>query len=178
MTVWLHWIGAVHYSIESFIAEAEKMGVSRRITALNLRKMEWGDKVYCVLRGKGEFHPVVFGYFFVETIYGIQTKDLIPEIVNKVYYVADPLDLQDEKRGCGDLQPGGLYATTTATVEELADASEEPQVRGGLKVLPKPWPVIVGMPPFRGFRPFDEERFLADCSESKTRPRLRNMYYA
>lgn len=178
MITWLHWVGAVHYSIKSFIAEANKMGVSRRVAAPVLKRMNWGDKIYCAIREKGEIHPVVFGYFFVETIYGIQTKDLIPEIETKVYYVADPLDLQDEKRGCGDLEPGGLYATTTATVEELADASQEPQVRGGLKVLPKPWPVLVGMPPFRGFRPFDEARFLTDVISSKTRPRLRNMYYA
>lgn len=178
MIVWLHWIGAVYYSPRSFMQEAEKMGVSRRVPKRDLKMMNWGDKIYCVTREKGEPDAVVFAYFFIEQIYGLLTTDLKPEILAKIYYIDDPQDIQTEERGCGDLQPGALYATTTAKVEDLSDYSSEPQVRGGLKVLPQPWPVILGMPAFRGFRKFDEKRFLADIEESPTRPRLRNMYYA
>ncbi len=177
--IWLHWIGAAYYTIPSFIAEAEKMGVSRRVPTRDLKKMNWGDKIYCVTKEKkGLKDPIIFAYFIVEQIYGIQTKDLPDEIRPKVYYVDEARDLQTEERGCGDLVPGGIYAMTTATVEDLSDYAAEPQVRGGLKVLPEPWPVIVGMPPFRGFRPFDEMRFLADIAGVEGRPRLRNMYYA
>ncbi len=178
MIVWLHWIGAVYYTPHSFIKEAEKMGVSRRVPKRDLKMMNWGDKVYCVTKEKREINPVVFAYFFVEQIYGLLTKDLTPEILGKIYYIDDPQDLQKEERGCGNLEPGGLYAMTSATVEKLAEYHSQPQIRGGLKVLPKPWPVIVGMPAFRGFRKFDEKGFLADIEESPGRPRLRKMYYA
>ena len=178
MTVWLHWIGATHYTINSFINEANKMGVSRRVPQRDLRMMEWGDKIYCVTKQKSKVNPVIFAYFTIETIYGIQTNDLPDDLINKVYIVGDPADVQTEKRGCGHLVSGGLYATTTTSVEELASYSNEPQVRGGLKVLPEPWPIIWGMPPFRGFRKFDEEKFLADIAASEGRPHLRSMYYA
>ncbi len=178
MTVWLHWIGATHYTINSFVNEANKMGVSRRVPQRDLRMMEWGDKIYCVTKQKHKVNPVIFAYFTIETIYGIQTNDLPDDIGSKVYYVSDPTDIQTEKRGCGHLVRGGLYATTTASVEELASYSDEPQVQGGLKVLPEPWPIIWGMPPFRGFRKFDETKFLADIAASEGRPHLRSMYYA
>jgi hypothetical protein len=178
MTAWLHWIGAAYYTIDSFIDEASRMGVSRRVPQRDLKKMEWGDKVYCVTRQKGKKNPVIFAYFIVETIYGIQTKDLPPDIGSKIHYIDDPRTLQVEKRGCGYLKPGGLYATTTAKIEELAEYSDEPQVQGGLKILPEPWPILWGMPPFRGFRPFDEEQFIKDVGASLGRPRLRSLYYA
>lgn len=178
MTCWIHWIGAGHYTINSFVNEANKMGVSRRVPQRDLKMMEWGDKIYCVTKQKNRANPVIFGYFTIETIYGIQTNDLPDEIINKVYVVGDPADIQTEKRGCGYLVRGGLYATTIATVEELADYSSEPQIRGGLKLLPEPWPIMWGMPSFRGFRKFDEESFLADIAESTGRPHLRDMYYA
>src|SRR6266498_5931433 len=42
---WAHFIGEGNYSIESFIAEAEKYGISRNIPAQQLKGIQYGDTI-------------------------------------------------------------------------------------------------------------------------------------
>lgn len=177
MSDWLTWIGNIHYTIPQFIKEAKTMGVSRRVPRHMLKGMNWGDKVYLASKERGKKNPVVFGYFFIEELIGIQTDDLPDELKAKIQ-VMGPGPLLIQKRGCGTVAIGGFYATT-ASVEDLADYAQEPMIHcRGLKVFPKPWPVLWGMPSFRGFRAFDGKQFLEDVMANRKKPRLKHFYYA
>ena len=174
---WLHWIGNAHYSVASFIKEAKKMGVSRRVPQRILRNMEWGDRIYLVSRVPGLKSPVVFGYFEIDRLVGIQIEELPEDLQEKVQNVEDPTSdfMFCEQRGCGYVIIGGYYVTSLG-VEELADyAGEDTQVKGGLKIFKKPWPTLYKMPPFRGFREFDAESFHADLEKGEKK--LKRYYY-
>lgn len=176
MSDWLHWIGNSHYSISSFIKEAREMGVSRRVQPKMLRNMEWGDRVFCASRLPGYKSPVVFGYFILEEVMGVKIDEMPDDLKAKVKNV-DPGPAIFLERGCGVLVVGAFYATT-ASVEELSEHAQDPMIVGkGLKVFPKPWPMLAGMPPFRGFRGFDAEGFFSDLQESEKKL-LRGFYYA
>ena len=103
------------------------------------------------------------------------------------------------RRGCGVRVEGGIYIVTHASIEELADYIDmsDADVEGKLYIFPKPWPTLVPLKPFRGFRGFDKWRFfrdidLADKTQlrkvlhldvkiaelGKKRIRLKNCYYA
>jgi len=94
------------------------------------------------------------------------------------------------KRGCGVRVEGGLYIVTDAEIEELIDYADmsDANIEGRLYIFPKPYPTLVPLKPFRGFRGFDKETFLSDLRIEAgllpedgvwtRRPRLKNCYYA
>ncbi len=104
------------------------------------------------------------------------------------------------KRGCGVRVEGGIYIVTTAEIQELTDYIDisEANIEGELIIFPKPYPTLIHLKPFRGFRGFDKERFFRDVSINEleqgvsakgyfsnldkapplTRPRLKNCYYS
>jgi len=177
MNDWIHWIGNKYYTIPEFISEAKRMGVSRRIKKDLLKQMEWHDRIFCASKEKGRTHACIFGYFYVDLILGIKVGDLPPEIEVKLHDNL-PEAPYSEDRGCGQLQTGACYLTS-AHVEELADYVEDPQIKStGLKILPKPWPLMKTLPAFRGFRRFDGKQFLEDVMALPAGKRhLKNCYY-
>jgi len=81
---WLHWMGNIYYSIESFIEEARSIGVSRRVPKKTLKKMKWGDTIFLASKEKGLKAPVIFGYFSLHMIQGIKVDmDSLPEHLQK-----------------------------------------------------------------------------------------------
>lgn len=89
------------------------------------------------------------------------------------------------KRGCGVRVEGGIYIVTTAEIEELTDYMDisDANIEGKLVIFPKPYPTLVHLKPFRGYRGFDKKRFFNDLQIEKhkllgPRPRLKNCYYA
>ncbi|MQY69682.1 MAG: hypothetical protein GH145_02310 [Firmicutes bacterium] len=104
------------------------------------------------------------------------------------------------RRGCGVRVEGGIYIVTDAEIEELADYVDmtNANIEGKLYIFPKPWPALVNLKPFRGFRGFDKTRFFKDININQlergptatehfrqlekpphlARPRLKNCYYA
>jgi len=103
------------------------------------------------------------------------------------------------KRGCGVRIDGGIYIVTDAEIEEIADYIDmsDANIEGKLYIFPKPYPTLINLKPFRGFRGFDKTRFFRDLeiepmitrrssqalyyltpSEIAKRPRLKNCYYA
>jgi len=108
------------------------------------------------------------------------------------------------KRGCGVRIEGGLYIVTDAEIEELVDYIDmsDANIEGKLYIFPKPYPTLVNLKPFRGFRGFDKKRFFKDINIHQldsgstaeeyfsqrfpdfvgpphlVRPRLKNCYYA
>jgi hypothetical protein len=176
MKDWIHWIGNKYYTIPEFIKEATEMDVSRRIKKDLLKQMEWGDRIFCASKEKGRAHSCIFGYFFVDQIIGIKVTDLPPDVDVKVMNL--PFAPFTDQRGCGELEIGACYLTS-AKVEDLAECADEPLLAAkGLKILPKPWPVMKTLPAFRGFRRFDGKQFLEDVMALPAGKRhLRNCYY-
>lgn len=101
------------------------------------------------------------------------------------------------QRRCGVRVVGGIYMVTPATVKELTDYSDisDTNIEGKLILFPKPYPTLVPLHPFRGFRAFDTDRFFRDMAKLRRqppemsekewleklrnqRPRLKNCYYA
>ena len=95
------------------------------------------------------------------------------------------------RRGCGIRVEGGIYIVTTAEIEELTDYMDvsNANIEGKLIILPRPWPTLVYLKPFRGYRGFDEHRFWYDIQLENFRYstqegiilkrfRLKNCYYA
>ncbi len=68
------------------------------------------------------------------------------------------------KRGCGVRIEGGLYIVTDASIEELTDYIDmsDANIEGKLYIFPKPYPALVNLKPFRGYRGFDKKRFFRD----------------
>ena len=183
---WLSWVGVKFYSIKSFIQEARDLGVSRRVKPDTLKRMSWGDRIYLATLERGIKAPVVFGHFHLEKIRGIrldeETKERLErETGKRIEVVSSDLSLL-VKRGCGYCVDGGLYCTTEASVRELTDYGEveDPEIRGSLGILPKPYPVLRNLRHFRGYRPFDAEAFHKDLRAWRTsrRPILEDLYYA
>lgn len=161
MKAYIHWVGNQFYSIPSFIYEAKKLGVSRRVSTQTLKKMEWGDKVYLISREKDIKHPVIFGWFKIDKLHGIDTSKLPDDLKPKVV-INTGSGHRNVRRGCGFVVETGVYAVTEASVEELSDYStENTMIKGGLKVFPEPYPMMVSITaPFRGFRLFNEQEFI------------------
>lgn len=114
---WLHWIGKQYYTQKSFIKEAEKYRVSRRVAPQVAKAMNWGDTVYCaMLDGKT---GVIFGYFTVDRITGlsVETTEQLKE-----KYKASTLDDGGNiiERGCGEYQTGETISID-ASVEEITN---------------------------------------------------------
>ena len=181
----LHWVGAEFYSIPEFVSEARKWGVNRRVKPQTLKGMNFGDRIYLVSREKGLKSPVIFGYFYLETVRGVrldeETRERMEEETGKRIEVSQSDLSLLVKRGCGYAVTGGLYCTTDASIQELVDygETEDPEVQGGLVLFPRPYPALRNLKPFRGFRPFDGEAFRGDLARSRRsgRPILRELYY-
>jgi hypothetical protein len=178
-------VGSRYYSIPSFIREARAWGVSRRIKPQTLKRMSWGDRIYLASREKGIKAPVIFGYFHLERVRGIRLDEesrarMEEETGKRVEVSSRDLSLL-VKRGCGYCVDGGLYCTTDASVKEVMDygEAEDPELRGSLVILPKPYPALRNLRPFRGYRPFDGEAFRGDL-QNRGGPRrviLDSLYY-
>jgi len=104
------------------------------------------------------------------------------------------------RRGCGVRVEGGLYIVTDAEIEELVDYMDisDANIEGKLIIFPKPYPTLIKLKPFRGYRGFEKWRFFYDMNVDQlehgvtaqqylsnlhkppklTRPRLNNCYYA
>jgi len=181
---WVNWVGNEFYTMQSFIDEALKYGVSRRIQERILRTMTWQDRIFLATndikvikvtgkRGKPIDKviktPVIIGYFKIDTLHGINLdpSNLPQELKNNFsgtkYNGGAPSPIQ---RGCGIQRSTGYYVETTPTVDikKIIDlqniVSNAKTVQGGLRIFERP--VITHLLSFRGFRKFDGAEFMRD----------------
>lgn len=164
-TYWLHWLGVKYYSISSFINEAKRLGVSRRIPPIILRGMTWGDSVFMIgespkFPGKG----VLFGKFYVDRVkYATKSKKVKAELAellmkSKVQVFCEPV--YSDPRGCGMETEGGYYLKTTTKVKEIGEVlskskSSRVNITGAFFVFSRP--VLLKIDPFRGYKAIEEE---------------------
>lgn len=163
MANWLHWIGKSYYTMNSFAKEAEKYGVSRRVSLQTAKQMTWGDTVYCaMLDGKT---GVLFGYFTIERITGL-SKEATQAVLE-----THECTLTDEgggvvSRGCGEYISGPSWQTK-ASLDEIVETVKEVKengynegqimIAGTFIELEKTR--LLDIPFRQGFRKFDSNAF-------------------
>jgi len=193
MTSWLHWIGKSYYTLAGFASEAQKFGISRRVSLQNLKKMSWGDWVCCLYDTARDKGGTYFLEFRIEKITGLSaeaTRMLQDE------FALRPIDFGGTAiiRGCGDYMTGVTFycdADMSQVVDRLDKAKDEGMDIGkpmigceppAVKTTWLPMPVFSDIPFRQGFRSFDRRKARIDIamcrkeSKSKT-PRLEGQYY-
>jgi len=160
---WLHWIGRKYYTQRKFVKEAKRYSATRRIDLRVMKKMNWNDKVFCMmLKGKS---GVLFGYFTIEKVSGLspEANEIITsrfegQLISGGGRVID--------RGCGSYTAGACYAVK-ANLPEIAELLirlrkaevdvGKPMIGGAFTKLTEP--IRLKDIPFRqGFREFDWEK--------------------
>ena len=184
MNTWLHFVGKSNYTPARFTREAKQHGVSRRISRQDLERMTWGDKVYLAIKD-GRENALVFGYFVVERIAGLdaETLQLVAE-----KHGAELQDMGGElvARECGQYITGPSYSTE-ASIRDICrclPAEKLPLMVVG-SMVPFGPVKLLKVPHRQGFRPFDESYFkvkvkLWDPTQDRRRkiPAVRGQFYA
>jgi hypothetical protein len=135
----LMWIGSGNYTIESFIAEAEKQGVSKRIGKIPTTLALGETRVFLATDEGYKGDAVIFGYFIPQ---GIEQLVFDAEIAPQDPR-AKPVTLseaaEEEPRGCGQREDvGATYLVAynpNALPGALLEASEGITLHGPLVVF-------------------------------------------
>lgn len=183
---YLLWVGWGSYStIKSFAAEANKMGVSRRISKIP-RDLVLGKSRIFLAHDEGETgDAVIFGYFIPT---GIEMIVFDSSTINGLGLRKDitPVTLEqagaEDERGCGSrLDVGSVYLVSYVsedTMRQIAnlDIEKDAQLRGAIIMLrpPKDYNYLIDVEGrrFRGIKKVDGQRILS--GRPKKEPSLRH----
>ena len=190
MQTWLHFIGKQYYTRASFLKEARREGVTRRVSLATLKRMRFGDRVLCaMLDGKS---AVAFATFQITGLSGL-SKAAVAALSDGVQLT--PVDLGGAlvRRGCGSYMAGPCYQLAepvpltdlVATLAKLDDPGKL-MVSGRIPALTDDLGVdlvrLKDVPHTHGFRLWDWDTFRADVAaarqEGETVPVVRGCYYA
>lgn len=185
MTTWLHFVGRQYYQPRTFIAEAKKYGVTRRVALKVLKKMHYGDEVYLATYNN---HAEIFGLFCIQTISGL-SKEAVAKIHEKYQCTQVSGGGRVVQRGCGSYIEGPTY-NVDASLREIAETLESVENPGllmvGGKFYPHPRVRLRDIPFMQGFRQFDNEKFTTALEEwkevfghlpTKKIPLLKGLFY-
>jgi hypothetical protein len=193
MTAWMDFIGKSYYTVDKFIAEAKKYGVTRRIGANMIARMAWGDMVACLQRTGGrKSYSVVLEYPITKIVGVSEAARAI--MADEPESQMEQLDDEPEQvyRECGSYETTGTYAIDAPlglVAKRLLQLSREGIDVGKLMIgclphdiqlIEQPYPKLGGFTQSRGFRPYNRERFWADVEEARQTGRkqpLRGTYY-
>jgi len=129
--IWLHYIGRT-YDPEGFVREARRLGACRKIPLSHLKRVSWGDVVYCAKWAPledetGEPSPsrktgkaYVFCSFKVERVVVEDvSEEVIEELKGQGKVIEEtPSSGRLVRRGCGCYIEGRVVAVS-ASVEEI-----------------------------------------------------------
>jgi hypothetical protein len=173
MQTWLHFIGAGYYSIPKYAKEAQELGVSRRVSFFDLKKMEFGDRVL-LAQWDGNV-AIAFGTFYITGINGLNheiTEKL--EAAGKLKKFSDGGEVVI--RGCGMYVTGPRYDTTASLpeiCEMIVESGEKPALLltgHFIKIesefyendIPPYDKAYMKIPHRQGFRTFNWQGFIED----------------
>jgi hypothetical protein len=107
---WAHFIGEEQYTVESFIAEAEKYEISRNIPAQQLKGIQYGDTIN-LMQWDGN-QAILFAQFVVRRVF-IRNPEISAAVA--------------EKRACGSYVtgPGIVVDDEKTSIREIIDLAEE-----------------------------------------------------
>lgn len=159
---WLHYIGG-RYTPKGFIEEARKYGVSRRIPALFLKSLTWGDRVYCATwKGTKGLHLLerqkevgnvykrgnaeIFASFRVSRIV-IEDTEINQKVQERLRNEGKVLSTHSGsgrmvRRACGYYFEGG-GVETSASISEIAGMAEEEATKLGRFSYVNPYQVMI-----------------------------------
>ena len=170
--VWLHYVGSGLYSIDSFVREAKKYGVSRAIPLNILGKLNWGKRIYLAQLVKREEKRLakVFGFFTVEWINLSSSEKLRKAVYDDPRVSAKVVSTSPFRvdRACGSYVVSAI-ATTSADLETVSKVIKEKVAEFGEKVK-----VFVGgrltlIEPIELEAPFTRSLIRVDLDESKVK---------
>lgn len=152
--IYLHYIGRRYYTMETFIEEAKKFGVSRAVPLHQLKKLHWGDKIYTAFYQKDDKGPyaLVFGYF---PVLGLNITN--SEVKERMKQDKRYREVRHEvvsgggarvTRGCGSYSIGSVSYVDN-DVSELAEIIEDASKELGVKTK-----VMAASPYFYTVGPF------------------------
>lgn len=130
--VWLHYVGSGLYSIDSFVREAKKYGVSRAIPLNMLGKLNWGERIFLAQLVKKEGGEEVkrlakvFGFFTVEWINLSSSEELRKAVYDDPRVSAKVVSTSPFRvdRACGSYVVSAI-ATTSANLETVSKVIKE-----------------------------------------------------
>ncbi|MEW6482874.1 MAG: hypothetical protein AB1397_07790 [bacterium] len=179
--IWLHFIGKKYYTINAFVKEAEKIGISRRIDIKRLKNMNWGDTIY-LFQGDSK-GSVLFGFFKLNNIYGIPSEAVRNLVEKGKISLSSSSDIGKKiERGCGEYIITASYVCNSSlTIKEILEEIE----KLGLKKLNLliggsffPHERIKSKIPFQqGFRKFDYEGFIRAYRNQGNNKRVKGQFY-
>lgn len=182
MNTWLHFIGKQYYTQASFVKEAKRYDITRRVSVKQLERMRFGDRVLLAMVDGAS--AVAFGSFIITTLSGL-SAEAKRVIADKFELVCVDMGGTSVRRGCGSYMTGGTYAIKGADLPEILEALkglENPgklMVGGKFESTPSPVVRLKDIRHQQGFRPFDFGAFLADvASADKDHPVVRGHFYA
>jgi len=151
----LMFVGRSFYSPESFIDEARRLGVCKRVPTLPRGVVKGVTRVFLAHEDALPDKSGVFAYFVVRGMSFIVPPGLnIPEAlrergVTEYEYVGGGFGFSDE-RGCGSLAIGGTYLLSEEGMEKCRDLAKSATLEGRIEVIDPPVPT--GLRRFRGYK--------------------------
>lgn len=135
MTTWLHFIGKKYYATDvRFVREAQRFGITRRVSLAVLRKMAWGDRVLLAqLSGRSS---VIFGQFTITRLSGLNPDGgaaLAQACAGDVEIREYPQPRRVE-RGCGSYMVHGEMVVRHTPLEKITEALRSVKNPGALMV--------------------------------------------
>lgn len=106
MSDWINFIGRKYYPTpEAFTSEAERLGVTRRVSRSIIKTVSYGDVVHCAMVNK-KGNADIFGSFVVTRLSGLSRAEMLKLIIEQ----ADSVELPEPdgpepeltERGCGE----------------------------------------------------------------------------
>ena len=123
------YVGEAFYSIEGFIEEAKRLGVSKRINRFPWEFNPSKNKVWLLLRNgaKRSEGGTLFGVFRVskvELIWDETVKDKLQRLDVDIIKVSVKGAALEEVRGCGYRKIGGVYFVSEAAFDSVLTITE------------------------------------------------------
>ncbi len=191
---WLRWIEKKEFAnTVEFLSHVRKHGISLRISLTELHGKSWNDEIYCITKIRKSEPGSVFCVFPV-----IQVSGLSREV----------WDLAKSKFSCSEFDPGGGFMndvdeplmlgatwTVNANIQDLCTVLKGAQARGidigkltvgcspeEFSTPDLPWVKLSQVKKFKGFREFDDYKYLRDVRRANTagerRISLASLYFA
>lgn len=175
---WLHFIGRSTYgSVATFKTEARRLGVSRRVSAQNLPRFNFGDRVY--LFWKEPRGSRLFGYFVVDTAYALFSDEAAVAIAAELGGLAAEPARGRTERECGFFDADFQLAADVPLPQMAAvlrrHGAGNLMVGGAYHDHASVRTPIVFQ---QGFRTLDYDGLIRGEADRRPRTRLKGQFYA
>ena len=141
----LIWVGKEHYTVDSFITEAHKMGVSRRVPFAPLGATPGKSRVF-LAHEETSIGPALFGWFTLQNVVfvvapGTELEREFKERGITTYELHEGNFGTQDERGCGSLSIGGIYLLGEEDMNKVRDLAKSSKLEGRINVFEHPIPI-------------------------------------